>query len=123
MMRIISWNVNGLRRNVDNVAQLLEQADILCLQETRHHDALSLLSSKFPSHDHFVNVGLVKGYSGVSISVRKGITCEHVPVNFHPLVESEGRAVTVMIDNKFHVVSLYSPNSGRELARLPIRVE
>lgn len=125
MFRITTWNVNGVRKNVANIASLLEHSDILCLQETRYNDTLPLLEKEFPSHDHFVNIGIKSGYSGTSISIRKRLfdSCTTIPVKFHPIMESEGRAVCVKLDDNIHVVSLYSPNSGRELVRLPLRVE
>lgn len=120
-MKLISWNVNGLRAAVtkgfiDSFNEL--DADIFCLQETKlqpHQIELEL-----PGYEQFWNSAVKKGYSGTAvftrvnpISVTNGIGIEE-----H---DQEGRVITAEYDN-FYLVCCYTPNSQRELARLDYRM-
>lgn len=120
-MKLISWNVNGLRAAVtkgfiDSFNEL--DADIFCLQETKlqpHQIELEL-----PGYEQFWNSAVKKGYSGTAvftrikpIAVTKGIGIEE-----H---DQEGRVITAEYDN-FYLVCCYTPNSQRELARLDYRM-
>ena len=120
-MKLISWNVNGLRAAVtkgfmDSFEAL--DADIFCLQETKlqpHQIELEL-----PGYEQYWNSAVKKGYSGTAvftkqkpISVTNGIGIEE-----H---DQEGRVITAEYDN-FYLVTCYTPNSQRELARLEYRM-
>ncbi len=120
-MKLISWNVNGLRavlkKNfLDYLAE--ENPDILCLQETKASP--DVVEQLWPStYTTYWNVAQKKGYSGTviftktrPINVACGIHCaEH---------DNEGRVVTAEYAD-FFLVNAYVPNSQRELARLPYR--
>lgn len=124
-MRIVSWNVNGVRAVVGKgfVEQLhneLEAPDIICLQETKAQDdqirdALSDLSG----YHLFSNSAEKKGYSGVAILTRK----EPIKVTPDMGIEEhdrEGRVLCAEFDD-FQLVTVYTPNSQNGLARLPYR--
>ena len=120
-MKIISWNVAGLRaclnKGFDKFFES-EKADIYCLQETK------VLEEQNPYHPYGYHEYLYpaekKGYSGVMIytkveplSVVYGINDEEY--------DSEGRTITLEFDD-FYLVNCYVPNSKRELLRLDSRM-
>ena len=120
-MKLISWNVNGLRAAVtkgfmESFNEL--DADIFCLQETKlQPDQISLV---LPGYEQYWNSAVKKGYSGTAVftrikplSVTNGIGIEE-----H---DQEGRVITAEYEN-FYLVCCYTPNSQRELARLEYRM-
>jgi exodeoxyribonuclease-3 len=124
-MKIISWNVNGLRaiakRSFFTDIELLG-TDILCLQETKaqEHQVAEALKPLNGYHI-FSNSAVKPGYSGTAIiskisplSVKKGINRgEH---------DTEGRVLCLEYES-FYLVNVYVPNSGSELMRLGYRQE
>ena len=120
-MKLISWNVNGLRSVLrKNFLEYLEaeQPDILCLQETKctPDDVEQLWPAPYTAH---WNSAVKKGYSGTAIfsrtrplSVTQGIG--------HEEHDNEGRVLTAEFAD-FFLVNVYVPNSKRELTRLPYR--
>ena len=120
-MKLISWNVNGLRAAVtkgfiDSFNEL--DADIFCLQETKlqpHQIELEL-----PGYEQFWNSAVKKGYSGTAVFTRiKPIAVTNgIGIEEH---DQEGRVITAEYDN-FYLVCCYTPNSQRELARLDYRM-
>lgn len=122
-MKLISWNVNGLRAVLrKNFLEYLatERPDVLCLQETKASaaDVQPVWPSDYSAH---WNSAERKGYSGTAILTRvaplrvtTGIgMAEH---------DGEGRVLTAEFPG-FQLVNVYVPNSQRELARLPYRME
>ncbi len=119
-MRLLSWNVNGLRAALKKgfLGFLAAQdADIVCVQETKcHPDDVDAL---WPGYEAHWNWAEKKGYSGVAIfskkpplSLTRGIgVAEH---------DREGRVLTAEFAD-FFLVNVYVPNSKRELERLPYR--
>jgi exodeoxyribonuclease-3 len=122
-LKLISWNVNGLRALVRrNFVEFLDQEspDILCLQETRTHpDDVEQL---WPCHyTTYWNTASKKGYSGTAIFTRSrplNITCGIG----RPVHDGEGRVLTAEFP-EFFVVNVYVPNSQRELTRLDYRLQ
>ncbi|GAB3316357.1 exodeoxyribonuclease III [Haliea atlantica] len=122
-MRIASWNVNGIRAVMKkDFAQSLHtlDADILCLQETKAQDdqVVTALEGVEGYHVHS-NSAERKGYSGVAILTRRA------PMRVFPDIglpehDAEGRVLTAEFDD-FYLVTVYTPNSGNELVRLPYR--
>jgi len=121
-MKLISWNVNGLRAAVtkgflDAFNEL--DADMFCLQETKlQPDQIEL---ELPGYEQYWNSAVKKGYSGTALftkhkplSVTNGIGIEE-----H---DQEGRVITAEFEN-FFLVTCYTPNSKRELLRLGYRME
>lgn len=122
-MKIISWNVNGVRAAVkkDFLNQFKQMdADIFCLQETKAQDdqVLEALESLEGYHIH-INSAVKKGYSGVTIiSKEKPLrTSVDIGIEEH---DQEGRVVTTEFAD-FIMVNVYVPNSGSGLKRLDYR--
>ena len=120
-MKLISWNVNGLRsvlrKNfLDYLAQ--ESPDILCLQETRAapDDVEQLWPATYTT---YWNVAQKKGYSGTAIFTRTRPEAVHRGIGSEEH-DREGRVLTAEFEG-FYVVNVYVPNSKRELTRLPYR--
>ena len=120
-MRLISWNVNGLRavvgKNFREVFQSLD-ADFFCLQETKMQ--AGQLELEFPGYQSWWNYAEKKGYSGTAIfskhhplSVTYGIGIEE-----H---DHEGRVITLEMES-FFLVCVYTPNSQDDLRRLDYRM-
>lgn len=120
-MRLVTWNVNGIRACIKNGFHDFVRdvaPDILCLQEIKAHpDQVDLALSDY---HHFWNPAVKPGYSGTAIfsrkeplSVRNGMGTE--------ALDQEGRVTTAEFDD-FFVVSVYTPNSQRELTRHDYRV-
>jgi len=122
-MRIVSWNVNGIRAIVkkeffDSVNVL--DPDILCIQETKAQDTeveKALLPLK--NHHLFCNSAEKKGYSGTAIlSKSNPITISYdMGVSKHDM---EGRVICAEYAD-FYLINVYVPNSGQKLERLPYR--
>ena len=121
-MKIISWNVNGIRACVTkgfNKFFLNQNADIFCIQETKCQK--EQIELEFDGYTSYWNSAEKKGYSGTAIftktkpiSVKYGIDKEE-----H---DKEGRVITLEFNN-FFMVTIYTPNSKRELERLEYRQE
>lgn len=120
-MKLISWNVNGLRAVLrKNFLEFLagEQPDILCLQETKAgpDDVEQLWPATYVTH---WNCAQKKGYSGTSIFTRTPplkVTCGIGKAKH----DGEGRVLTAEFPG-FFLVNVYVPNSQRELTRLAYR--
>ena len=120
-MRLISWNVNGLRACLtkgfgDYFAEI--SADAFCIQETKMQPGQADFAPE--GYEQYFNSAEKKGYSGTAIftrrqplSVRYGIGVEE-----H---DHEGRVITLEFE-KFYLVTVYTPNSQRELTRLDYRM-
>lgn len=120
-MKLISWNVNGLRAVLKkNFLEFLdaEKPDVLCLQETKcTPDDVEQL---WPAHyATFWNCAEKKGYSGTAIFVRQKPlhVAPHIGIVEH---DKEGRVLTAELDD-FFLVNVYVPNSKRDLSRLDYR--
>ncbi len=119
---MISWNVNGLRACLNkNFMDFFNEmdADIFCLQETKLSEGQ--LDLKLEGYHQYWNYAEKKGYSGTAvftkqepISVEYGIGSEE-----H---DKEGRVITIEF-NEFILVTVYTPNSQRGLARLDYRMK
>jgi exodeoxyribonuclease III len=121
VMKLISWNVNGLRAVLKkNFLEFIdsERPDILCLQETKcTPDQVEQL---WPRHyTTYWNSAQKKGYSGTAIFTKeRPLKVEpHIGVSEH---DNEGRVLTAEFKEYF-LVNVYVPNSKRELERLPYR--
>lgn len=122
-MRMISWNVNGLRAIIRKGAwQFLDDsdADIICLQEIKSHEE-QVIDHHFGDYHVYWNSAQRKGYSGTltmtkqkPLSVRYGIGDDRF--------DSEGRVLTTEFDD-FFLVNIYTPNSKSKLERLAEREE
>ena len=133
-MRIVSWNVNGIRavHNKGVFVPFLKEykPDIVCLQETKAEQAQSPID--LPDYEEFWSSAKKKGYSGTAIFTKR--TPENVLFGLpKDLVKKykfeedgygnpndEGRVIAADIGD-FYVVSVYTPNSKGDLSRLPLR--
>ncbi|MDQ0195611.1 exodeoxyribonuclease III [Paenibacillus wynnii] len=121
-MKMISWNVNGLRACVTKgFYDYFEEsaADIFCVQETKLQEGQISLELGEEYHQYW-NYALKKGYSGTAVftkvkplSVRYGIEDNEEP---------EGRILTLEFE-QFYLINVYTPNAKRDLSRLEDRVE
>ena len=124
-MKLISWNVNGLRAVINKGFKNFYndiKADIMCLQETKmQQDQISMdINDIFKDRYVYWNSAEKKGYSGtVVISKIKPINVTYgIGKDEH---DKEGRIITLEFDS-FYLVNCYTPNSKRELERLDYRM-
>lgn len=121
-MKLISWNVNGLRACIkkgflDYFNEI--DADIFCIQETKlQQDQIEL---ELEGYEQYWNYAVKKGYSGTAVFTKK----KPLSVQYGMGIEAhdqEGRVITLEFED-FYLVTVYTPNSQRELARLDYRME
>ena len=124
-MKLISWNVNGLRAVVTKgFANFFNeaQADIFCLQETKMQEEQidENIEKIFNGYHAYWNSAIKKGYSGTAVFSK----VEALNVTYGIGIEEhdqEGRVITLEFE-KFYLVNCYTPNSKRELERLDYRM-
>ena len=121
-MKIISWNVNGLRaivgKNFKEIFADLD-ADVFCLQETKL--SAGQIDLEFDGYTSFWNYAEKKGYSGTAVYSRAK-TVKHTKGIGRSEHDTEGRVITVEYPD-FYLVNVYTPNSQNELKRLDYRME
>lgn len=120
-MKFISWNVNGLRACVGK--GFMESfnalnADFFCLQETKMQ--AGQLELDLPGYEQYWNFAQKKGYSGTAIFTRHKPLAVNYGVGVEEL-DTEGRLITLEYEN-FYLVTCYTPNAQRELARIDHRL-
>lgn len=123
-MKLISWNVNGLRAVVNKgFKEFFKEidADIFCIQETKMQEAQldENILEIFEGYNAYWNSAEKKGYSGTAIFTKQK------PLNVTYGIgkeehDKEGRVITLEFE-KFYMVNIYTPNSKRELERLDYR--
>lgn len=124
-MKLISWNVNGIRavlKKPDLTQLLVDQApDILCLQETKARQEQVKLPPEFEGYHGYWNAADKPGYSSTAIFSRQApIEVQNgIGIAKH---DGEGRVITAEYED-FYAVTVYTPNAQNELRRLPYRVE
>ncbi len=122
-MKLISWNVNGIRAAMKKeFSKSLEQmqTDIICLQETKAQcDQVASALSEIDGYHLYSNSALKKGYSGVAVLSKQEPLRYFADIGIEEH-DQEGRVLTLEFNN-FYLVTVYTPNSGNELVRLPYR--
>lgn len=119
-MKLVSWNVNGLRAAMKKgFFDFFEKvdSDILCIQETKMQEEQS--EFEFPGYYEYWNCAEKKGYSGTLVLTKQ----KPIKVTYGIGIEEhdrEGRVITLEFE-KFFLVNCYTPNSKRELERLDYR--
>ncbi len=122
-MKIICWNVNGIRSILKKGFEDFVHAqnpDILCLQETKaHEDQVQIVLKEYPHK--FWNSASKKGYAGTAVFSKIA------PLSFQTDIgiekhDREGRVITLELKNAF-LVNVYVPNAQRELERLDYRTK
>ena len=120
-MKLISWNVNGIRACVKKgFLDFFKEtdADIFCLQETKLQEGQ--IELELEGYHQYWNYAERKGYSGTAIFTKQ----EPLSVSYGLGIEEhdqEGRVITLEFDN-FYMVTVYTPNSKNELLRLDYRM-
>ncbi len=133
MIKIYSWNVNGIRAVIkkDTISPFFakEQPDIVCLQETKAQpDQIEL---ETPGYHQYFNSAEKKGYSGTAIfskteplrvihSLPEDIMKKYQMEDGYGDPNKEGRVIAAEYE-KFFVVTVYTPNAKDDLSRLPLR--
>ena len=121
-VKLISWNVNGLRAVVGkgfvDIFNALD-ADVFCLQETKLQ--AGQIELNLPGYEQYWNYAERKGYSGTAVFTRiKPLSVTYgMGIETH---DTEGRMITLEYET-FYLVNVYTPNSKDGLARLPYRME
>ncbi|QJC50333.1 exodeoxyribonuclease III [Paenibacillus albicereus] len=121
-MKLASWNVNGLRACVKKgFADYFEalDADVFCVQETKLQEGQIELAHGEGYH-LFWNYAARKGYSGTAVWTRRKPLS--VRYGLEDDFEEEGRILTLEFEG-WYLVNVYTPNSRRDLSRLPYRLE
>lgn len=120
-MKLISWNVNGLRacvqKGFEESFRTLD-ADFFCLQETKMQ--AGQLDLQFPGYTSYWNYAEKKGYSGTAIYTRHTPLCVTYGLGIEDH-DHEGRVITLEMDT-FYLVTCYTPNSQDGLRRLDYRM-
>lgn len=120
-MKLVSWNVNGIRACVNkgfiDYFQKMD-ADIFCIQESKCQEGQ--IELELNGYHQYWNYAERKGYSGTAIFTKKK------PLNVtygigDRLVDAEGRVITLEFED-FYMVTVYTPNSKRDLSRLDYRL-
>ena len=121
-MKLISWNVNGLRacegKGFSDIFRQLD-ADFFCLQETKMQ--AGQLDLTFPGYESYWNSAEKKGYSGTAIFTRQKPLSVTYGIG-HDLHDHEGRVITLEMP-AFFLVACYTPNSQDGLKRLDYRMQ
>lgn len=121
-MKLFSWNVNGLRACMNKgFEDFLAQAapDVICLQETKMQREQAAFV--FPGYEEYWNSAEKKGYSGTAVFTKQ----KPLSVTYGLGIEEhdkEGRVITAEYPD-FYLVTVYTPNSQRGLARLEYRMQ
>ena len=120
-MKLISWNVNGLRACVQKgFLDIFKElnADMFCIQESKLQEGQ--ISLELEGYHQYWNYAIKKGYSGTAIFTRR----EPMSVAYGIGIEEhdqEGRVITLEF-TEFYLVTVYTPNSQSEVARLDYRM-
>ena len=120
-MKLVSWNVNGLRACMGKgFMDFFKEADadIFCIQESKLQEGQ--ISLELPGYHQYWNYANRRGYSGTAVFTKK----EPLSVAYGIGIEEhdkEGRVITLEYE-KFYLVTVYTPNSQSELRRLEYRM-
>ncbi len=120
-MKLISWNVNGLRACVKKgFEEFFNEidADVFCIQESKLQEGQ--IDLKLEGYHQYWNYAEKKGYSGTALFTKE----EPISVTYGMGIEEhdkEGRVITAEFE-EFYVVTCYTPNAKRELERLEYRM-
>jgi exodeoxyribonuclease-3 len=121
-MKLISWNVNGLRAALKKGFQDFfneVNADIFCIQETKMQEG-QIENFELEGYSQYWNSAVKKGYSGTAVftKIKPNKVTYGIGIEEH---DQEGRVITLEFDT-FYLVNIYTPNSKRSLERLDYRM-
>ncbi len=120
-MKLISWNVNGLRACMQKGFMEFfnsQEADFFCLQETKLQEGQ--IHMELPGYSQFWNYAEKKGYSGTAIFAKQEPLSVRLGLG-EPELDTEGRLIALEYP-EFFLVTCYTPNAQRELARIDHRM-
>ncbi len=120
-MRLVSWNVNGLRACVKK--GFLEffndiDADVFCVQETKLQEGQ--IELELDGYEQYWNYAQKKGYSGTAVFTKITPLSITYGIGIYDH-DQEGRVITMEFEN-YYLINVYTPNSQRKLARLSYRM-
>ena len=121
-MKLISWNVNGLRACMGKGFQDFfreADADIFCIQESKLQEGQ--IAMELEGYCQYWNYAMKKGYSGTAIFTKKKPLGEFYGIGMQEH-DQEGRVITLEYED-FYMVTVYTPNSQEGLARLSYRMK
>lgn len=121
-MKLISWNVNGIRACVQKgFVEFFQEidADIFCIQESKLQEGQ--IDLQLDGYHQYWNYAVKKGYSGTAVFTKKEPLSVHYGLGIEEH-DQEGRVITLEFED-FYLVTVYTPNSQSELARLSYRME
>ena len=121
-MKLISWNVNGIRACVQKgFVEFFQEidADIFCIQESKLQEGQ--IDLQLDGYYQYWNYAVKKGYSGTAVFTKKEPLSVHYGLGIEEH-DQEGRVITLEFED-FYLVTVYTPNSQSELARLSYRME
>ena len=121
-MKMISWNVNGLRavmkKNFMEVFESLD-ADLFCIQETKLQEGQ--IEMDLPGYEQYWNYAEKKGYSGTAVFTKRTPLSVRYGIGI-PEHDTEGRVITLEYPD-FYFLTVYTPNSQDGLKRLSYRMQ
>ena len=120
MTKLISWNVNGFRANLNKGFEehfKTLDADMFCIQETKMQP--EQVTTKFAGYEQYFNSAVKKGYSGTALFTKQ--IPQKVTFNYGTHTD-EGRTIIAEYE-KFRLINIYVPNAQRELTRLGYRMQ
>lgn len=123
MIKLFSWNVNGLRACMNKgFRDILENsgADVFCIQETKMQPEQA--DFQFDGYEIYWNSAVKKGYSGTAVFTKETPLSVSYDLGMDDRHNDEGRVITLEFDS-YYLVTVYTPNSQRELARIDYRME
>ena len=121
-MKLISWNVNGLRACMKKGFPdffAAADADAFCIQETKMQPEQAQF--ELPGYTQYWNSAVKKGYSGTAVFTRRPPLSVAYDIG-EPALTGEGRSITLEFE-EFYLVTVYTPNSKPELARIDYRMQ
>lgn len=125
IMKIVSWNVNGLRSIVRKncIEQIFRlDPDIICFQETKLSDE-SIFTEIVPSnYTVFNHLSMDKGRNGVCIISKLPVSQVLEKIG-HDRFDSEGRYLSVKLENGWSIVNLYMPHGKRDKTQIPYKLD
>lgn len=124
MLKIVSWNINGLRNKLHLIEENFSDYDIICLQETKLIESL-IDDMELKGFYVFHSISTKKGYSGVAIYIKKEIKIKNIikiPDSLNTEPYDTGRIIALDLEN-FTLINVYVPNAGKNLENLEYKIE
>ncbi len=124
-MKIVTWNVNGLRSVIRKncIQQIFRlDPDIICFQETKLSDESVFAEFVPPNYKVYNNLSVDKGRNGVCI-ISKIPVVKVVKKISHERFDLEGRFINIELENGWSIINLYVPHGKRDKTQIPYKLE